>query len=274
MLVFNASPFLGAFGMLSTLSQMLTTLRAQNVAMGREQFHEFKEALEKFHAECVALGLVMCAASAQRAITQLNLVAIANPGKAAQVQISALYAVPLHGALQEVGNRLKDEIASRMLVVIPAEQVQFYEQNPPLFGTDFTAKFPSAQYDLEEAGKSLALGRSTAAVFHLMRIVELGMGAVHHCLGIAVALTGNDRNWGNILKRIRDDITARPKWTEKDAFQEIYAMMDAVKDAWRNATMHVENKYTEEEARRIYDAVRGFMMKLASRMDEQGMPKV
>jgi DNA topoisomerase IA len=51
-------------------------------------------------------------------------------------------------------------------------------------------------------------------------------------------------------------------------------MMDAVKDAWRNATMHVENKYTEEEARRIYDAVRGFMMKLASRMDEQGMPKV
>jgi hypothetical protein len=37
--------------------------------------------------------------------------------------------------------------------------------------------------------------------------------------------------------------------------------------------MHVENKYTDDEAEDIFRAVRGFMKKLASRMDENGEPK-
>lgn len=36
--------------------------------------------------------------------------------------------------------------------------------------------------------------------------------------------------------------------------------------------MHVENKYTADEAEHILMAVHGFMKKLASRMDEQGLP--
>jgi hypothetical protein len=37
--------------------------------------------------------------------------------------------------------------------------------------------------------------------------------------------------------------------------------------------MHVESKYTDEEAEHILVAVKGFMKKLASRMDEEGNPK-
>ena len=36
--------------------------------------------------------------------------------------------------------------------------------------------------------------------------------------------------------------------------------------------MHIENKYTGEEAVHIFNAVRAFMKQLASRMDEQGLP--
>ena len=36
--------------------------------------------------------------------------------------------------------------------------------------------------------------------------------------------------------------------------------------------MHVENDYTEEEARLILGNVRGLMEKIASRMDEKGLP--
>jgi len=36
--------------------------------------------------------------------------------------------------------------------------------------------------------------------------------------------------------------------------------------------MHVETKYTPEEALHIFDAVKAFMKKVASRMDENGMP--
>ena len=37
--------------------------------------------------------------------------------------------------------------------------------------------------------------------------------------------------------------------------------------------MHVESKYTDDEAEHILMAVRGFMKKLASRCDEEGNPK-
>ena len=272
MLVFNASPFLGAFNQLGTLSQLLNVLQNKPSSMRRENFNEVQGALLKIDAECNALGLTMCAVSTKRAITQFDLVATTNPPNSQLLNIPPLYSIPLLGALQQLVGRLQDEIAERMLLVVPPEQVPFYEQTAPLFGADFIAKFPSAQFDLSEAGKCMALGRSTAAVFHLMRIMETGLGAVHRCLGIAKPLVGNDRNWGNVLGRIRDNIASRSKWPEKDAFQEIYAMMNAVKDAWRNATMHIENKYTEEEARQIFDTVKGLMTKLASRMDEQGLP--
>jgi hypothetical protein len=36
--------------------------------------------------------------------------------------------------------------------------------------------------------------------------------------------------------------------------------------------MHVENKYTDDEAEHIFTAVKGFMKKLAARCDENGMP--
>lgn len=53
----------------------------------------------------------------------------------------------------------------------------------------------------------------------------------------------------------------------------IYASLDAVKNPWRNDTMHPAAKYTDDEAEHIFVAVKGFMMKLASRCDESGDPK-
>ena len=56
-------------------------------------------------------------------------------------------------------------------------------------------------------------------------------------------------------------------------FDDLYASLDAVKNPWRNATMHPANKYTQKEAEHVFAAVRGFVMKLADRMDENGDPK-
>lgn len=61
-------------------------------------------------------------------------------------------------------------------------------------------------------------------------------------------------------------------WTDKEFFAEVYTSLDAVRVAWRNTTMHVENKYSEEEAEHIFGAIRGFMRRLASRLDEKGQP--
>jgi hypothetical protein len=39
------------------------------------------------------------------------------------------------------------------------------------------------------------------------------------------------------------------------------------------ATMHLDQKYTEAEAKHVFEIVKGFMIKLASRCDENGNPK-
>lgn len=163
------------------------------------------------------------------------------------------------------------EFEGRLMLGVSPSVAQFYEPKIPLFGASFANRFN--QYDLEEAAKCLALGRATACAFHLMRVVETGLRAVHTCLGISVALVGNDRNWGTILQRIRTDLKGRPKdWAERATFDEIYALLDSVKGRWRDPTMHVEEKYTEEEARRLFQTVHNFMERLADRMDESGLP--
>ena len=54
--------------------------------------------------------------------------------------------------------------------------------------------------------------------------------------------------------------------------QEFYAQAAShfgiLKDAWRNHTAHARGICTEGEATLIFDNVRGFMQKLASRLHE------
>jgi hypothetical protein len=42
----------------------------------------------------------------------------------------------------------------------------------------------------------------------------------------------------------------------------------AVKDAWRNPTMHVRIAYDEEESRDVWNTVRVFMRHLATKLEE------
>ena len=135
-----------------------------------------------------------------------------------------------------------------------------------------------AQFEIDEAAKCLALRRSTACVFHLMRVMEVGIKAVARCLGIPDPTKGSEKNWGKILKKIKDEIDNRnaakswKKAKDQEFFLASHAHLDVVREAWRNPTMHVENKYTEEEAEDIFAAVKSFMRKLATRLSETGKP--
>jgi hypothetical protein len=176
--------------------------------------------------------------------------------------------------------RIRDELEIIVLLELDARERGYFEPSAPLFGSAFSAKFISGGiFELDEAAKCLALGRSTAAVFHLMRMMEIGVRAVARCLGIPDPVQPGQRNWGAVLKKIKDAIDTKwPTATAKssgdgEVFDALYASLDAVKNPWRNATMHPANKYTLEEAEHIFAAVRGFMMKVAERLDENGDPK-
>ena len=172
---------------------------------------------------------------------------------------------------ESIQMRLQDELGTRFLLSLnKAEADEFAADN---FGDEVHEKFPSIVFELDEASKCMALGRYTAAVFHWMRAIEAALRAVRLCLGATAPLVAQGRNWGSILTELRSLRTGSPpKWPENDYFSGIYASMEAVMHAWRNSTMHIENKYTREEAESIRDCVKALLQRVASRMDEQGMP--
>lgn len=147
----------------------------------------------------------------------------------------------------------------------------------PVFGKRVERAFPSASFDIEEASNCYGLGRNTASAFHLMRAIEIGLRAVSASLGLPDP-TGTGRNWGQMNGAIKtecDKRTSAQLWAddqEKIFYHEVYASIDAVRVAWRNATMHVEKRYTHDEAEQIFAVTKGFLKRLSERIDESGAP--
>lgn len=187
----------------------------------------------------------------------------------------------LAAMMRELAERMFDECQLRVFVSLSVRQAQLAFADEPLFGPDVNARFPGAAFEIEEAGKCLGFSRPTAAVFHCMRVMEIGIAAISRCLGIPDPIKPAERNWGAMLRAFKAEFTRRSglslpaQWANPDRsfFEDAYASLDAVRNPWRNATMHVENKYTDDEAEHIFSAVKAFMKKLAARMDEQGEPK-
>ena len=182
-------------------------------------------------------------------------------------------------AVTDINTRLGDELDAKVFLSLSDEEMKFYSPNTSLFGAEFDTGFRElGAFELDEAVKCLAFGRPNASVFHLMRLMEIGIRAIARCLQIPDPVKPAERNWGRILEKVQGGIDVKwPAAADRMAgdgqlFKSLYVSLDAVKNPWRNATMHVENKYTDDEAQHIYAAVRGFFKKLASRCDENGLP--
>ncbi|HLY04182.1 MAG TPA: hypothetical protein VKR31_00385 [Rhizomicrobium sp.] len=183
-------------------------------------------------------------------------------------------------AYTDIQTTLNRELQRATILALTPDEGKLYKPERPLFGPNFADRFQTqGLFELDEAAKCRALGRPTAAVFHLMRIMEIGIRAVAKCLDIPDPTKPVEKNWGAILKAVKAGIDK--KWPngagrmkgDGALFEDLFASLDAVKNPWRNPTMHVENKYTDEEADYIFSAVRGFMSRVAHRLDENGEPK-
>jgi hypothetical protein len=172
-----------------------------------------------------------------------------------------------------------EEAGTRLFITISPEFASAFNLFESRVGNYVTDKFPSVAYDFEEAAKCLAFERSTASAFHSIRTLESGIKAISRCLGIPDPAKAADRNWGKMLKSVKDKIdivwpTSTDRMSgEGQFFEEAYGALAAVQNPWRNATMHLDQKYTLEEAKHILATVEGFMRKLAYRMDEDGNPR-
>lgn len=169
-----------------------------------------------------------------------------------------------------------------------------HESNPlskkPL-GDKVYDVFPDARFDAEQFALCMMAGASTAAVFHLMRVVEWGIRKLGHDLGVrkikevtqpkpwnklkkplVKMVPIENQTWDKIHGYLRAKVDAKMRGLRpgptKDAKQSFYSALlhdfHGFKDAWRNHVMHTIEEYGEDDALKVLPHVERFMQAMAS----------
>lgn len=161
-------------------------------------------------------------------------------------------------AVDELGERIKDELEDGYFLHLTPDEAARLEAQEPM-GPEVTAKLGAAE-DCAEASKCLGVGRWTASVFHLMRLMELAVQKWGDKLGVILLDSrGRQKNWQNLLDEANKAIRAlNPSLSITKQHAEIAALLYTVKIAWRNEVMHPKATYTEEEATDLFRAVKSF----------------
>jgi hypothetical protein len=162
---------------------------------------------------------------------------------------------------RELGNRMQDECQLANFVAISIDLFQLIEPPKPLFGNDVEDKLPAIIEDIANAGRCLGFGCDTAAMFHLMRVMEAGVQKFGDKLGVVLT---DEKTWQTILDQINPKIKALGKDPLAKRYSSIATHLYHVKLAWRNETMHPKATYTEDEAKVVFAAVRSFMIDLVT----------
>lgn len=216
--------------------------------------------------------LVMSVAEVERIATELNLDATLASVGVCKDHLSRITTFPggvrmarsdverLGWLLHNLKTNFSAQMNSRLVMVLGYQNASYLISDDPPFGKAVDDAFPKASEEISEAAKCLALKRNTAAVFHLMRAMELAVQRLAEALGRA---NPNEKVWGVILAEIHSAIESMPKGAARDAWSASHAHLYHVKQAWRNDTMHPKSTYTEEQAQTVFDAVKSFMSHLA-----------
>ena len=116
--------------------------------------------------------------------------------------------------LREDGQRVlvtaKTELETLRFLHVPFPKNEQY-LNPLVKWGDAVTKFPEITMDIEEAAKCFALSRFTATVFHLMRVMELGVQKLGDHFG--VGRTADKVMAGDITNEIGQKVKALPRTT-------------------------------------------------------------
>lgn len=248
MIRFQADDFVFLAREIGRLATVLNRLEPAAVRSANARKNDVT-VLGKYRTHCSQLGLVMTARQLERIIDRCG-----DNEKLTQKQMSEMVA--------ELGNRMMDECEHMHFLCLTENEKQWFEPDEPHFGKEVEAKLQSISEDIAEGAKCLALGRSTACVFHLMRVMETATQKLGDTLGVTFV---TEKNWQNILDETNKAIRALDhKDTRTKALAEVSSHLYGVKVAWRNEVMHPKQTYTAEEATAIFTNVRTFIRELVS----------
>jgi hypothetical protein len=142
----------------------------------------------------------------------------------------------LKEAVAQLQDRIRDELDSVYFLHVPFDKAKMYYDSHP-FGGAVSNKFPKAITDIQEASKCFAVGRFTGCVFHLMRVMEIGVQHVGKKLKIP---NTQEKEWQPILNSVNAEIkkmsnpptalTSRQK-AARNRFAQAAVYIETVKNA-------------------------------------------
>lgn len=162
--------------------------------------------------------------------------------------------------------------------IVPERREYAFQDH--LFGEKVSEQFPSARYDIREAGNCFAVDANTAAIFHLMRVAEYGLRALAYDRRVKVQKGPFDlATWEDLIKeleRAENAIHGYKKTHAREAQFKFYhgVMMEvrSFKNIWRNPYAHTRAGFKEDderkEAKRVMERVGDFMKMLSTRIAE------
>jgi hypothetical protein len=264
------------------LTSTLRLLQTVLISFGREGSSlrdpdqaklEFQNLVDKAREACSLSGFSEAAQSLTFIFNSLN---SNQPRTASSLATEARHAC----------EQIQLALENRVFLSLPKSRIDMLG-NKNFLGESVSAAFPSAVEDIEESGNCLALECSTAAVFHLMRVVEWGLRALARSLGVKSIKANNkpgNKNYrpleysewekiiGELQERIESKLAKAKRGPAKQRLQEFYfpALQDirAFKDAWRNHVMHTRASYTAADAEAVFSHVKRFMQSLATQVTE------
>lgn len=215
MLRFQAPEFVS---MMQSIAAIEAHLDAGGPGVIRRAVVDVCEHLRKIHQRLEALGLRMGSLAVVRLIDEIE--------RKEEVDSEVIAR-----GLRDINRRIHDQLSEKALFSVERHAEWLVEGSEP-FGGEVASKFRCAAYDVEEAGKCLALRRTTACAFHLMRVTEVGAEAIHKCLGLPEPIKDAERNWGATLRRIKTEIDERKsRWkTEED--RQFFGIMGQTHQIW------------------------------------------
>lgn len=143
------------------------------------------------------------------------------------------------------------------------------------------AGFPSAEEDTKQACLCISVEANTAAIFHLMRVAEIGLRALARDRRVVIPkdVPLDLATWEEIIRQLEQAENAIREYKRtlaREAQLAFYhgALMEfrAFKNLWRNRTMHTREVYDANQAMSAFYHVRDFMRILASKISEYGDP--
>jgi hypothetical protein len=185
--------------------------------------------------------------------------------------------------LAELRRRIREDLEDHVYFCVPEKAAYrcfqrnengFYRFKVPseLMDPKIAERFPAASEDIEASYRCFIFDCYAAAMFHLMRVVEIGVLKLAKVAG----LEDPTPSWGAVLQYV-ERIVLRTKYEDvepavrpyRDMLGAVLPQMQAIQRAWRNKFAHIEDKIipaeiiSETVATEILVAVEAFMRQLA-----------